>query len=60
MLDHMKLVASTCENLLSKNNWRWEFIFEEKGLFKISKNKNLSKIISYAISSALFHLLLQN
>ena len=41
-LDHMKLVASTCGNLFSKKNGRWEFIFEEKGLFEISPNKNLS------------------
>jgi len=32
--------------------WRWEFIFEEKGVSKISKNKNHSKITSYAVSSA--------
>ena len=49
MLDHVKLVASTCDNLLSKNNQRWEFIFEEKGLFEISKNKNRLKITSYTV-----------
>jgi len=49
MLDHVKLVASTCENLFSKNNQKWKFIFEVKGLFEISKNKNLSKITSYTI-----------
>jgi len=49
MLDHVILVASTCENLFSKNNQRWEFIFEEKGLFEISENKNLSKITSYTV-----------
>jgi len=49
MLYHVKLVAFTFENLFSKNNWRWKFIFEEKGLFEISKNKNLSKITSYMV-----------
>jgi len=49
MLDRVKLVASTYENLFSKNNWRWEFIFEEKSLFEISENKNLSKITSYTV-----------
>ena len=51
MLDHVKLVASTCENLFSQSNWRWEFSFEEKGLFKISKNKNLSKITSFTVTA---------
>ena len=27
----------------------WEFIFEEKGLFEISENKNLLKITSYTV-----------
>ena len=29
----------------------WEFIFEEKGLFEISENKNLSKITSYTVEN---------
>jgi len=33
--------------LFSKNSTTWEFIFEKTGLFKISENKNLSKINSY-------------
>ena len=45
-------VAFTCGNLFSKNNRTWEFIFEEKGLFEISENKNLSKITSYTVSNA--------
>ena len=49
MLDRLKLVASTCENLFSKNNQRWEFIFEEKDLFKISENKKILKITSYTV-----------
>ena len=49
MLDHVKLVASTCENLFLKNNWRSEFTFEEKDFFKISENKNLLKITSYTV-----------
>ena len=39
----------TCGNLFSKNNRTWEFIFEEKSLFEISENKNLSKITSYTV-----------
>ena len=42
-------VAFTCGNLFSKSNRTWEFIFEEKGLFEISENKNLSKITSYTV-----------
>ena len=38
ILDHVK--AFTCGNLFLKNNWTWEFIFKEKGLFKTSKSKN--------------------
>ena len=39
-----------------KKNWTWEFIFEEKGLFKISENKNLSKNYQlYGRKSVNFH-----
>jgi len=38
-----------CGNLFSKNSLTWEFIFEKTGPFKISKNKNLSKITSYMV-----------
>ena len=39
----------SCGNLFSKTNGTWEFIFEEKALFEISENKNLSKITSYTV-----------
>ena len=51
-LDHMKLAAFACGNLFSKNNWTWEYIFEEKSLFKTSNNKNTSKITCYTISTS--------
>ena len=33
----MKVVTSKSGNVFSKKNWRWEYIFEEKELFKIPK-----------------------
>jgi len=39
MLDHVKRVAPTCENNC----------FEEKDLFVISENKNLSQVTSYTV-----------
>ena len=44
------IVVFTCGNLFSKNNQTWEFIFEEKGLFETSENKNPSKMTSYTVS----------
>ena len=49
------IVAFNCGNLFSKNNQTWEFIFEEKGLFEVSKNKNLSKITCYTVLISTLH-----
>ena len=49
-----KLVMFSCGNLFSKTNRTWEFIFEEKALFKISENKNLSKIASYTVNELVY------
>jgi len=49
----MKLVASCCGDLFLKKNRRWEFIFKEKDLFIISKNKkNISKLVDIWDSTA--------
>ena len=45
----LKHAIFACGNLFSKNNRTLEFIFEEKGLFKTSENKNPSKITSYMV-----------
>jgi len=44
-----QVVLIVVGNLFSKTNGTWELILEEKALFEISENKNLSKITSYTV-----------